>query len=92
MSYLGSSIYSLLISKGYKSGETLKMCPIIIGISLSVCAVFASPQRDSNSIMIIYFAFIMFEVAIGMYFPGTILYILNSRFSQLLRNFQIEKF
>jgi len=67
---IGSSIYSLLISKGYKAGETLRMCLIIIGISLSVCAVFASPQRDSNSIMIIYFAFIMFEVAIGMYFPA----------------------
>ena len=73
----GSSIYSILISKGYKAGETLRISLIIIGISLSVCAFFASPHRDSNSIMIIYFAFVMFEVAIGMYFPGKILSIIT---------------
>lgn len=67
---IGSSIYSLLISKGFKTGETLRMSVIIIGISLTICAIFAGPDRDTNSITIIYFAFVMFEVAIGMYFPG----------------------
>merc|ERR1712141_922729 len=67
---IGSSVYSLLISKGFKAGETLRISLLIIGMSLTICTCFASPDRDTNSIMIIYFAFVMFEVAIGMYFPA----------------------
>ena len=70
----GSSIYSLLISKGFTAGETLRMSVCIIGVSLFVCAIFASPDRDTNSIRIIYFAFVTLEVAIGMYFPGRFLW------------------
>lgn len=43
-------------------------------MSLTICTCFASPDRDTNSIRIIYFAFIMLEVAIGMYFPGNVFF------------------
>ena len=47
-------------------------------MSLTICTCFASPDRDTNSIRIIYFAFIMLEVAIGMYFPGNVFFNFNT--------------
>ena len=47
-------------------------------MSLTICTCFASPDRDTNSIRIIYFAFIMLEVAIGMYFPGKMYSLISS--------------
>ena len=49
----------------------------MIGLSLSICSVFATPDRDANSITVVYFAFILLEVAIGMYFPGKLLHLVN---------------
>ena len=49
----------------------------MIGLSLSICSVFATPDRDANSITVVYFAFILLEVAIGMYFPGKLLHRVN---------------
>ena len=50
----------------------------MIGLSLLICSVFATPDRDANSITVVYFAFILLEVAIGMYFPGKLLQRVNS--------------
>ena len=67
---IGSSVFSLLLSKGFRAEETLRIILVILALSMGICCVMASPNRNTNDMVIIYAAFLILEVAIGMYFPA----------------------
>lgn len=67
---IGSSIYAILLAKGYKAEDTLKIILVIVTSSMLVCCFAASPDRGLPQIIIIYVAFLILEVALGMYFPA----------------------
>merc|ERR1719189_838580 len=67
---IGSSVFLLLLSKGFRAEETLRIILVILALSMGICCVMASPNRNTNDMVIIYAAFLILEVAIGMYFPA----------------------
>ena len=67
---IGSSIYSIAISHGFTSGQTLQQSLIMIAVSMGVCTLLTGTQSSYLDIELVYFAFILFEVAIGIYFPS----------------------
>lgn len=67
---IGSSIYSLLLSRNYRSEDVLRVCFLIMGISMGVCCFTAGPEASMFDIFLTYASFLLLEVAIGMYFPA----------------------
>ncbi len=67
---IGSSIYTLMLSRGYQSEDVLKMCLIVIAGSMGVCCVTAAPEADMTRTMVTYAAFLVMECAFGAYFPA----------------------
>ena len=67
---IGSSIYAILLAKGYKAEDTLKIILVIVTSSMLVCCFTASPDRGLPQMIILYAAFLILEVALGMYFPA----------------------
>ena len=67
---IGSSIYTILLAKGYKAEQCLRIILITIGSSMLVCCLTASPDRSTMHMILIYGAFLVLEIALGMYFPA----------------------
>ena len=67
---IGSSIFSLLLSKGFRAEATLRIILFILAISMVICCITAKPERNTQDIVITYAAFLGLEIAIGMYFPA----------------------
>ena len=67
---IGSSIYTILLAKGYKAEQCLRIILITIGSSMLVCCLTASPDRSTIHMILIYGAFLVLEIALGMYFPA----------------------
>jgi len=66
---VGSSLYSILSSRGNSPEEVLKYCLLMISISMAVCCFTAGPGASLIQTMVSFGAFLILEVAIGMYFP-----------------------
>lgn len=66
----GSSCYTLLLSKGYKAEDVLRMCLILLTGSLSICCFSVSQDASMTETVITYAAFLALELSIGMYFPA----------------------
>ena len=67
---IGSSLYTLLLSKGFRPEDTLKIILVILASSMTICCLTAGPDRGMLDMTILYVAFLMLEVAFGMYFPA----------------------
>ncbi len=67
---IGSSIYTLLQSRGFRPENVLKICLVIISASMAGCSYAASPDISDTKLVIIYASFFALEVAIGIYFPA----------------------
>ena len=67
---IGSSLYSLLLSRGYKSEDVLKFCLVLMSISMGLCILTAKPDAGLFDIFLTYCCFVILEIGIGMYFPA----------------------
>merc|ERR1719242_3007674 len=67
---VGSALFSILNNRGYSEAHILKMCLMIMSASMAVCCVTARPGATSVDTIISFLAFLLLEVAIGMYFPA----------------------
>lgn len=67
---IGSSTYALLLSKGKKAEGCLKITMIMLAVSMAVCSFEARPEGSLVDKSILYGAFLLLEIAIGMYFPA----------------------
>jgi hypothetical protein len=66
----GSSAYTLLLASGRKAEDVLKISLTVITICMGVCAVTGGPDGSLTDILATYLAFLVMEVAFGMYFPA----------------------
>lgn len=67
---IGSSLYAILLSRGSKPEMALKVVLWMLTVSITVCTLMAGPQRETTDAIILYIAFIILEVAFGIYFPA----------------------
>jgi len=67
---VGSALFSILNNRGFSEAHILKMCLMIMSASMAVCCVTARPGATSVDTIISFLAFLLLEVAIGMYFPA----------------------
>jgi len=67
---IGSSAYTLLLAKGYKAEDILKLCLCVITAGMAVCAVTGGPDAGLVDVVTTYLAFLIMELAFGMYFPA----------------------
>lgn len=67
---VGSALFSILNNKGYSEAHILKTCMMIMSASMAICCVTARPGATSTDTIISFLAFLLLEVAIGMYFPA----------------------
>ncbi len=67
---IGSSTYTLLLARGMKAEEILRVILILLSFTMVVCCLFGGPKRQVNHMIVLYGAFLILEVAIGMYFPA----------------------
>merc|ERR1712168_896159 len=67
---VGSAIFSILSHKGHSEANILKNCLIVISGSMLVCCFTTRPGASSIDTVISFIAFLVLEVAIGMYFPA----------------------
>ncbi|KAK2721998.1 molybdate-anion transporter-like [Artemia franciscana] len=65
---LGSSFHSLLMSKGFRPQYLLHICIITAFCSMLVCSYTTDPSAPMP--VASYLAFLVLEVAIGLYFPS----------------------
>lgn len=66
---IGSSLYSILLNRGERPEQILKYCVIIMGLSFFICAVSSAPGMPSEWKLVTYWAFILLEISVGLYFP-----------------------
>ena len=67
---IGSSLFSILQEKGYRAQDILLMVLMTISGAMATCAVVAGPDATMTTLQISFGAFLVLEVAIGMYFPA----------------------
>jgi len=67
---VGSALFSILNNRGFSEAEILKMCLMIMSTSMAICCVTARPGATPTDTIISLLAFLLLEVAIGMYFPA----------------------
>ncbi|KAK7071748.1 Molybdate-anion transporter [Halocaridina rubra] len=63
---IGSSLYSMLLSKKFLAEQLLMIAVAIAIFAMSVCVY----STGGNHIYLSFFAFLILEVAVGMYFPA----------------------
>jgi len=67
---VGSALFSILNNRGFSEAHILKMCLMIMSASMAICCVTARPGATPTDTIISFLAFLLLEVAIGMYFPA----------------------
>eukprot|EP00092_Neocalanus_flemingeri_P087092 GFUD01109840.1.p1 GENE.GFUD01109840.1~~GFUD01109840.1.p1 ORF type:complete len:199 (-),score=34.13 GFUD01109840.1:167-691(-) len=67
---VGSALFSILSHRGFTEANILKNCLVMISASMAVCCYTARPNATSLDTVISFIAFLVLEVAIGMYFPA----------------------
>merc|ERR1712241_1494526 len=67
---VGSALFSILNNRGHSEAGILKMCLMIMSASMAICCVTARPGATTTDTIISFLAFLLLEVAIGMYFPA----------------------
>ncbi len=67
---IGSSTYTLLLARGVKAEAMLRITLALISASMALCILFGGPSRPPTDTVVLYGAFLVLEIAIGMYFPA----------------------
>jgi len=67
---VGSAVFSILSNRGFSEANILKNCLIMISASMAVCCYTTRPGASVIDTCISFVAFLVLEVAIGMYFPA----------------------
>merc|ERR1711936_687085 len=67
---VGSALFSILNNRGFSEAHILKMCLMIMSASMAICCVTARPGATPTDTIISFLAFLLLEIAIGMYFPA----------------------
>jgi len=67
---VGSALFSILTTRGHSEATILKYCLIMISIAMAICCFSARPGASPTDTLISLGAFIILEIAIGMYFPA----------------------
>eukprot|EP00092_Neocalanus_flemingeri_P010010 GFUD01010790.1.p1 GENE.GFUD01010790.1~~GFUD01010790.1.p1 ORF type:complete len:468 (+),score=77.12 GFUD01010790.1:189-1592(+) len=67
---VGSALFSIMANRGYTEANILKHCLIMISVSMAICCYTARPGATNIDTVISFLAFLVLEVAIGMYFPA----------------------
>jgi len=67
---IGSSLFSMLMSRGFSEAHILKLCLYAISSTMLICCFTARPNATSTDTLISFASFLVLEVAIGMYFPA----------------------
>ncbi|CAG7663056.1 unnamed protein product [Allacma fusca] len=66
---IGSSLYSHLLTRGFKSERILTVCLAIMSSCMFFCGFLSGPTWP-NSEIFIYTSFLFLETAVGLYFPS----------------------
>lgn len=67
---VGSALFSILNNRGHSEAGILKICLMTMSVSMAICCVTARPGASPTDTIISFIAFLLLEVAIGMYFPA----------------------
>eukprot|EP00095_Tigriopus_kingsejongensis_P009499 snap_masked-scaffold1595_size34508-processed-gene-0.3 protein:Tk09499 transcript:snap_masked-scaffold1595_size34508-processed-gene-0.3-mRNA-1 annotation:"hypothetical protein DAPPUDRAFT_321809" len=67
---IGSNLYTLLSSSGWRADEILQLCLVILMACMGVCSVVGGPQSSNADLILLFVTFLCLEVAIGLYFPA----------------------
>lgn len=67
---IGSNLYTYLTNLGWKSDTMLQLCLVMTTISMIICSVVGGPDATERDLIIVYLAFLVKEVAIGLYYPA----------------------
>merc|ERR550519_468035 len=67
---VGSALFSILSQRGLSEATILKNCLLMISASMAICCVTTRPGASNIDTVISFLAFLLLEIAIGMYFPA----------------------
>lgn len=67
---IGSSAYTLLLSRGHRSEDVLRLCLVTISLSMATCCLTADNSSDMTRVIVTFSAFLIMECAFGAYFPA----------------------
>lgn len=67
---VGSALFSILSQRGMSEAAILKNCLLMIASTMAVCCVTTRPGATYVDTVVSFLAFLVLEVAIGMYFPA----------------------
>merc|ERR1719342_955339 len=67
---VGSAMFSILNNKGYTEANILKNCLIMISATMAICCYTTRPGATNINTVVSFLAFLLLEIAIGMYFPA----------------------
>merc|ERR1712013_456002 len=65
-----SAVFSIMAHRGFSEADILKKCLMIISASMAVCCYTARPGASQVDTILSFLAFLLLEIAIGMYFPA----------------------
>merc|ERR1712080_25728 len=67
---VGSALFSILSQRGLSEATILKNCLLMIASTMAICCFTTRPGASDIDKVISFLAFLVLEVAIGMYFPA----------------------
>jgi len=67
---VGSALFSILSQRGFSEATILKNCLLMIATTMAICCVTTRPGASNIDTVVSFLAFLILEIAIGMYFPA----------------------
>merc|ERR1719356_1375588 len=67
---VGSALFSILSQRGMSEATILKNCLLMIATTMAICCVTTRPGASNIDTVVSFLAFLLLEIAIGMYFPA----------------------
>jgi len=67
---VGSALFSILSQRGLSEATILKNCLLMIATTMAICCVTTRPGASNIDTVVSFLAFLLLEIAIGMYFPA----------------------
>jgi len=66
---IGSSLYSVLLTKNVSSQTILCYCLMVMAASFCVCVLSTSPNDGGDYVFATFSSFVILEISVGLYFP-----------------------
>jgi len=67
---VGSALFSILSQRGLSEATILKNCLLMIATTMAICCFTTRPGASNIDTVVSFLAFLLLEIAIGMYFPA----------------------